>query len=179
MTALPTQYAWLSNEPSPKILLEAIKLYGTLEKPGAANNPQILAWADELGGWIGSWYDADSIAWCGLFVGICAKRAGYEFTQKALGAKEWLNWGNESTTPMLGDVLVFGREGGGHVTIYVGEDRDCYHCLGGNQHDSVNITRIQKDRLLGARRSPFKLKQPDNVRQVFLAPTGAVSTNEA
>ena len=34
---------------------------------------------------------------------------------------------------MLGDILTFKRNGGGHVGLYVGEDKDCYHVLGGNQ----------------------------------------------
>lgn len=28
---LPVQYAWLSKEPGPKMLLEALKLFGTIE----------------------------------------------------------------------------------------------------------------------------------------------------
>lgn len=49
MTALPAQYAWLSKEGGPKMLIEALKLFGTLEAPGAKDNPVILAWAAELG----------------------------------------------------------------------------------------------------------------------------------
>jgi cell wall-associated NlpC family hydrolase len=36
---------------------------------------------------------------------------------------------------MLGDVLVFRRGGGGHVALYVGEDEEAFHVLGGNQAD--------------------------------------------
>jgi len=39
----------------------------------------------------------------------------------------------------------------GHVGFYAGEDERAYHVLGGNQSDSVSITRIPKDRLLEAR----------------------------
>lgn len=35
--------------------------------------------------------------------------------------------------------------------FYWAEDDDAYHVLGGNQSNSVNITRIAKDRLLSAR----------------------------
>jgi cell wall-associated NlpC family hydrolase len=80
---------------------------------------------------------------------------------------------------MLGDVLVFKRQGGGHVGLYVGEDKDAYHVLGGNQSDSVSITRILKDRLHAARRCTWKTAQPANVRRVFLSGSGAVSQNEA
>ncbi len=84
---------------------------------------------------------------------------------------------------MLGDILVFWREKKtgwkGHVGMYVGEDKTHYHVLGGNQSDSVSIARIEKGRLLGARRCKWKVNQPPNVRVVKLAATGIVTTNEA
>jgi uncharacterized protein (TIGR02594 family) len=176
---LPEQYRWLEQERAPRLLVEALLLYGTKEIKGEVSNPVILAWADEVGGWIGDWYDKDEIPWCGLFMAVVAKRAGYPFTQKALAAAEWKNWGNAVAIPMLGDVLVFQRPGGGHVGMYVGEDRDAYHVLGGNQSDQVCITRIGKDRFVAARRSPWQYAQPANVRPVVLAASGALSRNEA
>ena len=50
-----------------------------------------------------------------------------------------------------GLILVFGREGGGHVGFHVGEDDHAYHAIGGNQSNSVCITRIAKSRLIAAR----------------------------
>lgn len=164
------------------MIAEALKLYGTKEVPGDRSNPEILAWADEVGGWIGEWYEYDAVPWCGLFVAIVAKRAGFPFTQEALGAKNWLKWGQPilPENASLGDVLVFGREGGGHVGLYVGEDGDAYHVLGGNQSDAVNITRIAKSRLLGVRRPIWKVKQPDSVRKIKLKTAGGpLSRNEA
>lgn len=182
--AIPDAYRWLSKEPAPKLLLEALKLYGTKEIRGDDNNPVILGWAAEVGGWVAEYYKADSIPWCGLFVGVCAGRAGFPFGQKMLGAKNWIGWGNPvdlpaGQHPMLGDVLVFVRDGGGHVGIYVGEDDQAYHVLGGNQSDAVTIARIAKDRLLAARRCPWKVAQPQNVRRVFLKAQGGLSENEA
>ncbi|RZL82832.1 MAG: hypothetical protein EOP66_04490 [Sphingomonas sp.] len=51
----------------------------------------------------------------------------------------------------MGVTLVFGREGGGHVGFYVGEDDHAYHAIGRNQSNSVCITRIAKSRLIAAR----------------------------
>lgn len=86
----------------------------------------------------------------------------------------------EQKTPMLGDVLVFARgRVSGHVGVYVGEDATAYHVIGGNQGDSVSIKRIARSRLLGARRCPWRVNQPSNVRRVQLAASGAVSANEA
>jgi cell wall-associated NlpC family hydrolase len=80
---------------------------------------------------------------------------------------------------MLGDVLTFKRNGGGHVGIYVGEDQTHYHVLGGNQNNSVNVARIAKSRLNQARRTAWKIAQPANVRKVHLEPKGVITTNEA
>lgn len=160
-------------------MVEALHCYGVVEFPGEANNPLIIAWADEIGGWIGQWYEQDSIPWCGLFVGVCAKRAGFPFTQKLLSALEWANWGHKADRPSLADVLVFKRANGGHVGFYIGEDKDCYHVYGGNQSDKVGFARIAKDRLVAARRCPWKISQPDNVRPIYLKPEGAISHNEA
>jgi uncharacterized protein (TIGR02594 family) len=176
---LPTQYEWLSKEGSPLILVEALRLYGTKEIVGSKHNPKILLWAQEIGGWVASYYKADEIAWCGLFVGICAKRANFPFSQSMLSAKAWLKWGSVESEAMFGDVLVFNRNGGGHVGFYVGEDKLCYHVLGGNQGDEVSIVRIKKDRLLGIRRCKWRISQPANVRKIVLSSKGSISSNEA
>lgn len=176
---LPKEYEWLSKELSPKILIEALKEYGTLESEGTANNPKIIAWAKEIGGNVAEIYKADSIAWCGLFMAVVAKRAGKELPKDPLWA---LNWGTYGTKvkdiPMLGDVLVFVRKGGGHVGIYIGEDDYCYFVLGGNQSDKVCITRIKKERLYTARRTTWSIAQPANVRKIILNYKGEISTNE-
>jgi uncharacterized protein (TIGR02594 family) len=174
---LPAMYQWLAKEPGPMMLVEALKLYGTLEGPGAKDNPTILAWAKELG--LSQTYSHDSIPWCGLFMGVIAHRAGKEGSHSPLWALSWADFGVDvgKPGPMLGDVLTFKRDGGGHVTLYVGEDSTAYHCLGGNQSDKVCITRIVKSRLYKARR-PKYITQPANVRKVFLQSNGALSKNE-
>ncbi len=175
---LPARYAWLAREPSPKMLVEALKLFGTMEASGKANNPVILAWAKEIGGEVADAYLADSIPWCGLFMAVVAKRAGKEVPKHPLWALSWSAFGAKPPTPALGDVLVFTRNGGGHVGLYVGEDGVAFHVLGGNQSDRVCITRIAKARLYAVRRPLYRV-QPANVRRVVLASTGTLSTNEA
>lgn len=174
---LPPEYTWLSREPAPRILLEALKLYGTTETPGRANTADILGWAKELG--ISRVYTADEIPWCGLFMGVCALRANIDVPNNELWALSWSAYGTPVKDPALGDVLVFTRKGGGHVGLYVGEDAQAYHVLGGNQHDKVSITRIAKARLYAARRTKWKVSQPPNVRRVWLTPNGTLSDNEA
>lgn len=178
---LPQQYEWLLQEQGPKMLTEALKLYGTKEIVGRQHNPIILSWAKELG--MAKMYTNDETAWCGLAHAIIAKRAGkivpfkdYDF----LRALKWASFGIEvqDKKPNLGDTLVFKREGGGHVGLYVGEDAEAYHVLGGNQSNAYNITRISKNRLFAARRPAYDVL-PSNVRVVKLAKAGMLSKNEA
>jgi uncharacterized protein (TIGR02594 family) len=175
---LPSRYAWLAREPGPKMIVEALKLFGAMEKPGSANNPTIVAWAKEVGGEVADIYKADSIPWCGLFMAVVAKRAGKELPKHPLWALSWSAFGAKAPAPALGDVLVFTRGGGGHVGLYVGEDASAFHVLGGNQSDRVCIARIAKARLYAARRPLYRI-QPANVRPIHLEATGALSLNEA
>lgn len=138
----------------PAWLAAARAKLGTREAAGPANNPTILGWAKRLGGKIvGMAYNADSVPWCGLFVATCVKEAGIEPPPIAVRAKSWATWGARLRPERLapGAVLVFEREGGGHVGFYVGEDATAYHVLGGNQGDAVSITRIAKNRLFASR----------------------------
>lgn len=176
--ALPTKYKWLAKETGPKMLLAALAEYGTLETAGTASNPKIIQWANEVGGKVEDVYKADSIPWCGLFMAVVAKRAGKDIPNSPLWALSWSTFGKHIDTPMLGDVLVFVRQGGGHVTLYIGEDEEAYHCLGGNQSDRVSVTRISKARLYTSRRPIYKIGQPANVRRIFLSKTGELSSNE-
>lgn len=169
-------YDWLKKETGPKVIVEAMKLYGTKEVAGDANNPVILEWATDLGI---SYYKSDEIFWCGLFAAIVVKRAGKDVVKDPLRAKAWGLFGQEVKQAMLGDILVFIREGGGHVGFYVGEDKDCYHVLGGNQSDMVKVSRISKARCIAVRRCNWSISQPTNVRVIKLSATGEVSKNEA
>lgn len=174
---LPETYRWLEVEPGPRMLREALALYGTKERAGSANNPEILRWAEETGQ--ASVYNADSMPWCGLFVAVCAKRAEWEPVRNPLWALNWVRWEAKAPWAGLGDVLVFVRDGGGHVGLYVGEDSEAFHVLGGNQGDSVSIVRIAKKRLVGVRRPKWRVAQPEGVKRVQVSATGVVlSTNE-
>lgn len=168
-------YEWLNKEPAPRMLLEAIKLFGVTETLGVRDNPVILDWAKEVG--VNKVYSHDSIPWCGLFLAVVAKRAGKPVAASPLWALSWARWGDEGGQPELGDVLVFTREGGGHVGIYVGEDVTAYHVLGGNTSDKVTIARIEKHRLYACRQL-YTIAKPSNVRPVMLSPLGRLSINE-
>lgn len=128
----------------------AYSLNGTKEFAGPQNNPTILDWAKKLGGWFASFYKEDSIPWCGLFVAHCMKEAGFPVQSDALSALGWADY-ERACDPCEGAIMVFKRDGGGHVGFYVGEDASAYHILGGNQSDMVCISRVAKDRHVATR----------------------------
>ena len=174
---LPAAYAWLNEvEGLPRMVSEALKLYGTLEQPGKGNNPVIMGWAREVG--LERMYSADSVPWCGLFMAVVAKRAAKPIPDRPLWAMHWRRFGEPSPTPGLGDVLVFHRAGGGgHVGLYVGEDSRAYHVLGGNTRDDVSIARLARERFAAARRPAYR-NAPAGVRPYQLAQDGDLSVNE-
>lgn len=178
MPIAKSKFAWLDSlSPLPRMVVEARKLVGIVEKPGQSSNPIIMGWADELGGTVEDVYTADSVAWCGLFMAIVAKRAGKTPVTDPLWALNWGKFGELAGQPALGDVLTFIRPGGGHVALYIGEDQTAYHVLGGNQSDQVCYDRIDKTRLRAARR-PAYMNKPATVKPYILAAEGTLSTNE-
>lgn len=177
MTQLLPAYRWLNSVgPLPRMVVEGLRLLGTVETPGQGNNPTILAWAKETG--LQRVYTADSIPWCGLFMAVVAQRAGKPLVSSPLWALSWSKFGTAGGQPRLGDILTFKRNGGGHVGLYIGEDSTCYHVLGGNQSDAVTITRIRKERLHAVRRH-YAIGMPASAKPYVLAATGVVSENEA
>lgn len=169
-------YSFLNREGAPQLLVKALKLIGTKEIVGKKHNPKVLEMFDAVG-W--GYINDDETPWCGAFVGYCAKQADLDIPKIAIRASEWTNWGVKQSIAMLGDVLVFERQGGGHVGIYVGEDDSAYHVLGGNQGNQVSVTRILKSRCTAIRRTPWKTSQPKNVRVIKLSAGTDISTNEA
>ena len=170
-------YDFLKKETAPRILVEAVKIMGVKEIAGYQHNPEILRWAKVLG--LDKVYKSDEIAWCGLAMAYAAHMADVAVTKDPLWALNWAKWGTAVTEPMLGDILTFKRDGGGHVGLYIGEDDTCYHVLGGNQGNMMKPSRIEKSRLYKARRTSWKVAQPKSVRKIMLDAKGEVSKNEA
>jgi uncharacterized protein (TIGR02594 family) len=178
--SLAEQYQWLQKESGPKMLIEALKLYGTKELFGNNHNQVILDWAKVVG--IPNLVKNDEQAWCGLFMAYVAIRGQKHVPMKSydiLRALKWVGFGTPVAEAMLGDVLIFRRPGGGHVGMYIGEDDKAYHVLGGNQSNMVSILRFDKARIVGIRRPIYSIGQPASVRKIRLSAVGVISTNEA
>ncbi len=163
----------------PVWMREARRLIGVREVVGKGSNPTIMSWADRLGGWVASFFNDDDIAWCGLFMahilGLTLPRE--PLPANPLGALQYNKFGRQLSEPALGAIMTFTRAGGGHVGLYVGEDKTHFHILGGNQGNSVRISRIEKDRLSDTRWP--KTGEPERPGRVYLTAAGVpASKNE-
>ena len=138
-----------------KDLLEvATSQLGVAEIKGQENNPIVVNYATETG--INGVSD-DETAWCSTFVSWCAKQAGLPYSRTP-NARSWMAFGQSTTAPEPGDVVVFWRESReswkGHVGFYLGHSSDLerIYCLGGNQGNKVSVSAYGADKLLGFRR---------------------------
>lgn len=161
----------------PLITAAALDILGTIEVTGTGSAKLILGWRDELNISAAA-YPNDGVPWCGLAAGICAKRAGKNLSSvgNVLWALNWTKFGVQIDRPMLGDIMVWKRAGGGHVNQYVGEEIVngvlFYHGIGGNQADQVNIMAKRADVGLVAARRPIYHVQPAGVRAYNVAKGG-------
>ncbi|NBC37375.1 TIGR02594 family protein [Novosphingobium sp. FSY-8] len=174
-------YPHLTAPDAPRMIAVAVPLLGVAEVVGHGSNATIISWRDELAasGVNVAGLSDDDVPWCGLFVALCAHRAGKPVVADPLWARNWSKFGTRADRVSLGDVLVFSRKGGGgHVGLYVAEDAQQYHVLGGNQGNRVAIETIPKWRCIDRRRPPYH-QQPASVRPYQVAAGGVVSISQA
>lgn len=151
-----------------------MKHLGTREIPGARHEPKILQWwkAIKRGG-----IKNDETAWCAAFVGGCLEQVGI-VSSRYESAKSYLTWGVEVRAPIYGCIVVFTRDGGGHVGFVVGQDtKGRLMVLGGNQGNAVSIAPFDRARVAGYR---WPAAVPVTLNPLpTLASAAASSTNEA
>ena len=147
----------------------AQRFVGMKEMPGHEDNPQIMAMlmlggSDDLAEF-NSWPEHDEVPWCSAFVNyICwLERLP---RSKSLMARSWLEVGEgiplQDAYPG-NDVVVLKRGKGdqpgpevlkapGHVGFFAGQTGALVEVLGGNQSNTVKISRYPVERVLGIRR---------------------------
>ncbi|MBL5914650.1 TIGR02594 family protein [Enterobacter asburiae] len=131
-----------------KWIAEARKYIGEREIKGGQHNPLILQWWKDIkrGG-----IKDDETPWCAAYAGAMLERSGVRSTRFE-SAKSYLDWGIKLDRPVYGCVVVFTREGGGHVGFVVGKTQvGDLLVLGGNQGDAVNIRAFSASRVSGYR----------------------------
>jgi len=58
----------------------------------------------------------EGLPWCAGFVSFCAKKSGLNIPY-TLRAKDFMKLGQKVNKPQAGDLIVFSRQGGGHIGI--------------------------------------------------------------
>lgn len=129
-------------------LVLARTLIGTTEVKGKQHNPEILQmWRDIKRSGIKD----DETPWCAAFVGAVLERCGIK-SSRFESAASYSTWGVPINSPVVGCVVVFLRQGGGHVGFVVGRDAaDNLLVLGGNQSDQVNVRAFPRNRVVAYR----------------------------
>lgn len=139
----------------------AQRFVGVTEIAGTASNPQIMAMLkmDMV------WPADDSVPWCGAFLNYVAWLLRLP-RSKDLRARSWLSIGssvplNEAKTGF--DVVILWRgtppqpgpevlDAPGHCGFFAGIEGSHVLMLGGNQKNSVNVSRYPTTQVLGVRR---------------------------
>lgn len=136
-----------------KHLLVALKEYGQKEIEGSANNPRIVKYSTDIGN---TWVTNDEVAWCSEFVNWCLLQVGIQGTKSAV-AKSFLNWGEPTNDPQLGDIVIFNRPpdpAAGHIGFFIRKEKELVFTLGGNQNNEVNIAKYPESRVVSYRKVP-------------------------
>ncbi len=129
-------------------IAKARSYIGTREIKGPKHEPRILSWWKRIkrGG-----IQNDETPWCAAFVGGVLEECGIT-SSRFESAKSYLTWGRTLSAPVYGCIVVFTRDGGGHVGFVVGRDAaGNLLVLGGNQGDAVNIKAFALGRVSGYR----------------------------
>lgn len=157
-----------------KWIEEARKYLGLNEIPGPKHNATILSWLSQLK----AWWKEDETPWCGTFVAHCIRESDLAIPQYWMRAKAWADWGMKLKAAIPGCIVVFEREGGGHVGFVVGRDqKGNIMVLGGNQGNRVSIAPFSTARVI-AYVWPTAVPVPQEPLPL-LASNGQLSTNEA
>lgn len=138
----------MMRQPEPAWLVEARKYIGTREVKGPMHDSKIVSWwrAIKRGG-----IKDDEAPWCAAFVGAMLENVGL-MSSRFESAKSYLDWGIKLASPEVGCIVVFQRDGGGHVGFVVGRDAvNHLMVLGGNQADEVNVRAFDRSRVVGYR----------------------------
>jgi TIGR02594 family protein len=90
--------------------------------------------------------------WCSSFVNWVLAQHGIKGTNNAW-AQSWANWGVDAGGPVVGSVVVFRWSSStGHVGFVHSVNSDgSINVLGGNQRDSVRISRFNTSQIIGYR----------------------------
>lgn len=159
----------------PSWLRQAREDIGVRETLGPNDSPWIRRVLLSLGA---SWLLGQP--WCGGAVAHWMKASGVPRPTHWYRARAWLDWGVPLADPAVGCVVVFERQGGGHVGLVVGMDATGrLLVLGGNQGNAVSIAPFDRSRVVGYRWPADRLALLQRDPLPVLQAAGPTSSNEA
>ena len=170
-------YSRTSEPNDPPWLKTAFNEIGITEIKGLANKPRIVQYHSHTT--LGA--DNDETPWCSSFMCWCMSQADIQHTRSA-ASLSWLDWGKVLDEPVRGCIVIFERADSsgkiipnrGHVGLWLGETEQAVHVLGGNQKDSVMISRYRKDRVIGYRWPVLPHNSTTNIASTAAA-TGSIA----
>jgi uncharacterized protein (TIGR02594 family) len=146
---------------------------GSTESLGPNDSPLIRKALAKLNG---LWLKGQP--WCGSIMAYWMQQCALPYPKDYYRAISWAGWGT-ACGPVVGAVVVFRRDGGGHVGICIGRDRRGYlRVLGGNQGDAVKESLFDPKRVLAYRWPPGRAFV-DAKQLPVTGEGGEVSRNEA
>ncbi len=129
----------------------ALAYYSTASILGKESNPIILNFYKES---LNPQIKNDDVAWCAAFVNAILHECGLPQTGK-LNARSFLELGQETSEPVLGDIVILWRIAKdsvyGHVGFFIKKHDNLIYILGGNQDNEVKIKGYDEKFLLGYR----------------------------
>lgn len=117
---------------------------------GVGSNIEVEKYHKAAGG-----ASSDDVPWCSSFANWVMQESGYSGTNSK-AARSWLSWteGSESE-PRYGAVTILWRGSpsgtNGHVGFLQEWDDKYVYLIGGNQSNSVKVSRYERSRVLGFR----------------------------
>ncbi|MBB3453875.1 uncharacterized protein (TIGR02594 family) [Rhizobium sp. BK313] len=125
-------------------------------------------------------YDPSVTAWCGIGMATFFHNSlpKQPLPENPAWALNWLKFGVKCT-PQVGSILVFSRNGGGHVAICLGQYNGGYVCLGCNQDNEICIEVHTKTGFQGARWPDTFSAPPTGPLMTLAAGDYKTLTNEA
>ena len=167
----------MSVNPELKHISIARSYLGLTELGSTNKHPTIDVWAKSLSG---KWLIGQ--AWCGTFMAQVFKEAGLstKVPKEFFRAKAWEAAGTKLDKPAYGCVVIFTRDGGGHVGFVVGKTKSgMLKVLGGNQSNAVTIQDFDPKRVTSYRWVSSGSVPLEHRYDLPVLPAGKISTNEA
>ncbi|MCH2045214.1 MAG: TIGR02594 family protein [Saprospiraceae bacterium] len=129
--------------PKPKWISIAEGEIGVKEIPDKnsekVNNPRVMEYHAASGG-----YSSDEPAWCASFTSWCLSKAGVS-NPRDPGVIQWKGWGEKIDKPFYGCIgIIKTGSAWGHIGFIVGVEGGNVLMLGGNQSNSVKISKYSK-----------------------------------